>query len=47
MGDEIEIKRRNRKTKVQVVSVPDSKQVSKQSAGDLFSVISDESIESA
>ncbi|MDI1243649.1 MAG: S4 domain-containing protein [bacterium] len=47
VGDKVTINRRNRKTKVQIVSVPDGKQVSKQSAGDLFTVLSDESVESA
>lgn len=47
VGDEIAINRRNRKTKVQVVSVPDGKQVSKQSAGDLFVVVSEEQVDSA
>ena len=47
IGDEITINRRNRKITVRVASVPDTKQVSKQSAGDLFTVISDEQVESA
>ena len=46
-GDEITINRRDRKTVVQVSAVPDTKQVSKQSAGELFRVISDEKVESA
>jgi len=46
IGDEIIINRRNRKITVRVVAVPDRKQVSKESAGDLFTVISDEHIES-
>ena len=46
IGDEIIINRRNRKITVRVVAVPDRKQVSKESAGDLFTVISDEQIES-
>ena len=47
VGDELTINRRNRKTVVRVEIVPDKKQVSKQTAGDLFTVISDEQIESA
>ena len=47
VGDEIAINRRNRKVIVRVVTVPDTKQVAKQSAGDLFTVISDEQVESA
>ena len=47
MGDEITINRRNRRTVVQVSAVPDTKQVSKHSAGDLFAVLSDENVESA
>jgi ribosomal 50S subunit-recycling heat shock protein len=46
VGDELTIDRRNRKTVVRVEVVPDSKQVSKQSAGDLFSLISEEAVES-
>ncbi len=47
VGDEIAINRRNRKTEVQVVSVPDGKQVAKQSAGDLFVVVSEVVVDSA
>ena len=47
VGDEITINRRNRRTIVQVSIVPDTKQVSKQSAGDLFTIISEENVESA
>jgi ribosomal 50S subunit-recycling heat shock protein len=47
VGDEIAINRRNRKTKVRVVAVPDKKQVSKELAGELFTVISEEPVESA
>ncbi len=47
VGDEIAINRRTRKTKVRVVAVPDKKQVSKGLAGELFTVISDEHVESA
>ena len=45
-GDEITIKRRDRRIKIRVEQVPQTKQVSKQSAGDLVTVISDEKIES-
>ena len=47
VGDEIGINRRNRKIKVRVVAVPDKIQVSKEFAGELFTVISDEQVESA
>ena len=46
-GDTIAINRRNRKTVVRIVSVPDKKQVSKQDAPDLIELISDDKIESA
>jgi ribosomal 50S subunit-recycling heat shock protein len=46
VGDKITINRRNRKITIQTVAVPEKKQVSKESAGDLFTVISDEQIES-
>ena len=45
-GDEITIKRRDGRIKVRVEQVPETKQVSKQSAGDLVTVISDEKVES-
>ena len=45
-GDEITIKRRDRRIKVRVEQVPETKQVSKQPAGDLVTVISDEKVES-
>jgi len=41
-GDTITIRRRNRTTKVQVESVPVTKQVSKDAALSLFRVLSDE-----
>ncbi|HQU94067.1 MAG TPA: RNA-binding S4 domain-containing protein [Pyrinomonadaceae bacterium] len=47
VGDEITIRRRDRKLTVRVNSIPDSKQVSKQAAGDLYTVIADISVESA
>lgn len=46
VGDEITISRRDRKLTVRIVSVPETKQVSKQSAGDLYTVVSDISVES-
>jgi ribosomal 50S subunit-recycling heat shock protein len=47
VGDEITIKRRDRHLKIGVQHVPDTKQVSKQSAGELYEVISESRIESA
>ena len=44
-GDAIDIRRRERITKIVVNTVPASKQVSKQSAGELYSVVSDESVD--
>ncbi len=41
-GDEIEIMRRNRLTRVRVLQVPDKKQVSKTDAPNLYEIISDE-----
>lgn len=43
-GDEIEIKRHNRLTKVRVLQVPDKKQVAKSDASNLYEIILDESI---
>jgi len=43
-GDAIDIRRRERITKIVVNTVPASKQVSKQSAGELYSVVSDEAV---
>lgn len=43
-GDEIEIKRHNRLTKVRVLHVPDKKQVSKQDAANLYEIVSEESV---
>lgn len=42
--DEIEIKRRNRLTKIKVLEVPAQKQVSKQDAADLYKIESEESL---
>lgn len=41
-GDEIEIKRRNRITKIAVEIVPDKKQLSKGDSESLYNIISDE-----
>ena len=41
-GDEIEIKRRNRVTKISVEIVPDKKQMSKGDSESLYNVISDD-----
>ena len=43
--DEIEIKRHLRITKVRVLKVPATKQVSKKQASELYEVVSDETIE--
>lgn len=43
--DVIEIKRNNRLTKVKVLEIPASKQVSRQNAADLYKTISEEIIE--
>ena len=40
-GDEIEIKRRTRHTVVEVVHIPETKQISKDSASDLYRVLKD------
>lgn len=44
-GDEIEIKRRNRVLTVRVNEVPDKKQVSKQSAANLYEILSEKIVE--
>lgn len=41
-GDEIEIRRGNRVTKIRVAEVPVKKQISKQDAANLFEVLSEE-----
>lgn len=41
-GDEIEIKRNNRITKVKVLKVPAKKQVSREEAANLYEIISEE-----
>lgn len=45
VGDEIEIKRHNRITKVKIVEVPNKKQVSKNDASNLYEIISEEILE--
>ena len=44
-GDEIEINRRNRKTRVKVLQVPNTKQVSRANATNLYEVLSDEAVD--
>jgi len=44
-GDEIEIKRRNRLTLLKVLEIPAKKQVSKESAANLFEILSEETLE--
>ena len=46
-GDEIIVRRRNRVTRVRIISVPETKQTSKAAAVELYEVISDDAIESA
>ena len=45
LNDEIEIKRSNRLTKIKVLEVPTQKQFSRQSAADLYEIISEEFLE--
>ena len=42
LGDTIEIRRRNRITKIQIQSMPTKKQVSKEESATLFKVVSEE-----
>ena len=44
-GDEIEIKRKNRMTRVLVLQIPDKKQMSKAGAETLYKVIADETLD--
>jgi ribosomal 50S subunit-recycling heat shock protein len=44
-GDEIEIKRRDRLILLKVLEVPSKKQVSKQTASNLFEILSEEILE--
>lgn len=41
-GDEIEIKRRNRLTRIKVLEVPEKKQVSRQKAAEIYEIVSEE-----
>ena len=43
-GDEIEIKKGNRTTRVRVLQVPDKKQVAKHEASNLYEVLSEEMV---
>ena len=43
--DEIEIRRRNRVTRLKVLEIPAQKQVSKQLAPNLFEILSEETLE--
>lgn len=45
IGDEIEIRRRNRVTRLKILQIPAQKQVSKQSAGDLFEILGEETLD--
>lgn len=44
-NDEIEIKRRNKLTKIRVLQVPDKKQISKHDAPNLYEILSEETLE--
>jgi ribosomal 50S subunit-recycling heat shock protein len=44
-GDEIEIKKSNRQTRIRVRQIPDKKQVSRQNALDLYEIIAEEVLE--
>lgn len=44
VGDEIEIRRRNRVTRAAVLQVPDKKQMSKVGAEDLYKIVAEETI---
>jgi ribosomal 50S subunit-recycling heat shock protein len=43
-GDEIEVKRGNRQTKIKVLEVPAQKQTSKQDAANLYEILSEETL---
>jgi ribosomal 50S subunit-recycling heat shock protein len=43
-GDEITIKRRDRISKIKVVSLPEQRQTSKKDASDLFELVSEEKL---
>lgn len=44
VGDEIEIRRRNRITKIRVLSVPSKKQISRSETDELYVLLSDEAV---
>jgi len=44
VADEIEIKRGNRLTKVKILEIPAQKQVSRNDAGNLYEIISEETL---
>jgi ribosomal 50S subunit-recycling heat shock protein len=44
-GDELEIRRRNRLTKLKVLQIPDKKQVSRADATNLYEILSEETLE--
>lgn len=44
-GDEIEIRRRGKISRVRILQVPDKKQVSKQDAANLYEILSEETLE--
>lgn len=44
-GDEIEINRTNRQTKIKILEIPEKKQVSKAEATELYQIISENMIE--
>ena len=41
-SDEIEIKRRNRLTKIKILEIPAKKQISREHAADIYEIISEE-----
>lgn len=43
-GDEIEIKRENRLTRIKVLQVPDRKQIAKHDAANLYEVLAEETL---
>lgn len=45
LNDEIEIKRRNKITKVKVLQIPEKKQISKENAANLYEILSEEILE--
>ena len=44
-GDEIEVRRRNRVTRVRVVALPASKQVAREAAADLYELMSESQVD--